>query len=337
MRKNTSKNVLLGIFVVTGIIIFTLGVYFIGSQQNLFGESIRVNSIFKNVSGLQLGNNVRFAGVDVGTVKEITILNDTAINVNMSIDIKTARLIRKSSQASIRTDGLVGSMIVNILPGDHLEKELIKYGDTIKSIVKIAPVDMLTTLNTTNENAALLTADLLKITNAINNGEGLLGSLLKDDDLVVNIKLSMSHLEKTSKAASRSIERLNYILSEVNYQESIAGLLLSDTVSKGKIKNIIDNLEESSREIDSITTNLNGFSVNLKDGEGALNYLMQDTIFVNNLENTIQNTEEGSEKFDEIMEAVKKFLFRGYFRKQERHNQRIRKAEDSIPARGIDN
>lgn len=330
MGKNTSQNVLLGIFVVIGIILFSLGVYFIGSKQNLFGENIRINSVFKNVSGLQLGNNVRFAGVNVGTVKEITILNDTAINVNMVIGMKTASLIRKSSLATIGSDGLVGSMIVNILPGNSLEKKGVKSGDTIESISKIATVDMLTTLNTTNENAALLTADLLKITNAINNGEGLLGALLKDDELLNNIKLSISNLQNASKGASRSIDKLNNILSQVNYSESVAGLLLSDTVTKGKLRNIINNLELSSREIDSISTNLNKFSVNLRDGEGAINYLMQDTTFVNNLERTIQNTEDGSEKFGEVMEAVKQsFLFRGYFRKQERREQRLIKMEDS--------
>ncbi len=331
MRKNTSKNVLLGIFVVIGIILFSLGVYFIGSKQNLFGESIRINSVFKNVSGLQLGNNVRFAGVNVGTVREITILNDTAININMVIEMKTAGLIKKSSLATIGSDGLVGSMIVNILPGDNLESEVVKSGDTIESISKIATADMLTTLNTTNENAALLTADLLKITNAINNGEGLLGALLKDDELVTNIKLSISNLQRTSEAGAKSIDKLNNILAQVNFKESVAGLLLSDTISKGKIENIISNLEISSREIDSISTNLNEFSVNLRDGEGALNYIMQDTSFVNNLDSAIRNTEEGSEKFDEIMEAIKQsFLFRGYFRKQERREQRLNKSEDSF-------
>lgn len=331
MRKNTSQNVLLGIFVVIGLILFSLGVYFIGSKQNLFGESIRINSVFKNVSGLQLGNNVRFAGVNVGTVKEITILNDTAINVNMAIDNKTASLLRKSSQATIGSDGLVGSMIVNILPGDNMANEFVKSGDTIESISKIATADMLTTLNTTNENAALLTADLLKITNSINNGEGVLGALLKDKELVTDIKLSFTNLQRTSDAASRSINKLNNILSQVNYQESVAGLLLSDTIAKGKIENIITNLKTSSQEIDSITTNLKQFSVNLKEGEGAINYLMQDTTFVNNLDSAIRNSEEGIEKFDEIMKAIKQsFLFRGYFRKQERREQRFIEAQDSI-------
>ena len=59
MAKNTRSNVLLGIFVIIGIIIFVLGVYFIGERQNLFGKTTRIHSVFKNVSGLQLGNNVR--------------------------------------------------------------------------------------------------------------------------------------------------------------------------------------------------------------------------------------------------------------------------------------
>ncbi len=326
MAKNTSRNVLLGIFVITGMIIFVLGVYFIGARQNLFGNTTRIHSVFKNVNGLQLGNNVRYAGVNVGTIKGITILNDTSILVDMVIDDKTIVLIRKNSQATIGSDGLVGSMIINIIPGNDGETQFVKAGDTIPSISKIATADMLTTLNITNENAALLTADLLKITTAINKGEGVLGALIKDDTMYTDFKQSISNLNQTSRAALTSVNRLNRILAEVNYKESAAHVLLSDTAAAGKITAIITQLEKSSQEIHSISENLNDFSVTLKDGEGALNFVMKDTTFANNLDNTLQNVEEASIKFNENMEALKhNFFFRGYFRKLERQQLREEK------------
>ncbi len=319
MAKNTKRNVLLGIFVITGMIIFVLGVYFIGERQNLFGNTTRIHSVFKNVSGLQLGNNVRYAGVNVGTVKGITILNDTSIAVDMVIDDKTIALIKKNSQATIGSDGLVGSMIINIIPGNSGSTQYVKAGDTIPSISKIATADMLTTLNITNENAALLTADLLKITTAINKGEGVLGALIKDDSMSIDFKQSITNLNNTSGAALNTINKLNRILAEVNYKESAAHVILSDTATAGKVSSIITKLEESSREINSISENLNEFSSSLKKGEGVLNFVMKDTAFVNNLDNTMQNVEEASIKFNENMEALKhNFFFRGYFRKLER-------------------
>ncbi|MDX1426755.1 MAG: MCE family protein, partial [Salegentibacter mishustinae] len=128
MKSNSGQNLKLGILIVAGLTIFTLGVYFIGNKQNLFGDSIMLSSVFKNVNGLQLGNNVRYSGVNVGTVKDIKFLNDTAICVDMLIDRESGNLIKHSSLATINSDGLVGSMVLNILPNSEVSSRTIKEG-----------------------------------------------------------------------------------------------------------------------------------------------------------------------------------------------------------------
>lgn len=323
MKKDTSQNIRLGLFVIIGSILLVLTVYFIGSKKDLFQDTSKISSVFKNVNGLQIGNNVRLSGVNVGTVRGIKILTDTAILVDMLIDENTVHLIKKNSIASINSDGLVGSMMVDILPGKEPSDKNVKPGDTIKSISRIPMSEMLNTLRNTNKNAALLTKDLLKITNAINNGEGLMGALIKDDTLSGNIKQTFINLEQTSKTANKSINRLNEILNDVNLKESLAGVLLSDTTSANNMRGIIMTMEKSAQNIDSMTSNLNQFSEDLNTSQGPLNYVLKDTTFVKNLDSTIQNSEDASEKFNEIMEAIKQsFLFRGYFRKLERQKEK---------------
>ncbi|MFD1096282.1 MlaD family protein [Salegentibacter chungangensis] len=330
MKKNNSQNLKLGIFVIVGLVLFTLAVYLIGNRKNLFGNTTQISSVFKNVNGLQPGNNVRYSGVNVGTVKSISILNDTSICVDMIISEKTIGLIKKNSLATINSDGLVGSMIVNILPGEKGEPANIRPGDTITSISNIATADMLATLNTTNENAALLTADLLKITKAINDGEGVLGGLIKDKEMAIEFKNSISNLEKTTASAVQTINRINHLVSSIEYDESLASVLLSDTASADKMEMILEDLNHSASEIKLMTSNLNSFSEEIRQGDGALNYVIKDTSFVNNLESTIRNVEEASEKFNENMEALKhNFFFRGYFRRLERQKERAaRKNQD---------
>ncbi len=323
MKNSSKKTLLLGVFVIIGLIIFTLAVYFIGNKQNLFGDTKKIVSVFKNIDGLQEGNNVRFSGVNVGTVRDITIINDTAILVSMQIDGEIIKLIKKSSYASISSDGLVGSMIVNIVRDEEGPEEPLEPEDTIRSISKITSVEMLNTLSTTNENAALLTADLLEITNSINEGEGVLGELLKNEKMAEEIKQSITNFQNTTQAALYTINKFNGILSEINFDESIAGVLLKDTASAEKVTGIIKNLERSTEEVNEITLNLKNFSQNLKEGEGALNYLTQDTSFVNDLDSTLHTLEEASTNFNQIMEATQQsFLFRGYFRKLERQESK---------------
>ncbi len=321
--SNTAQNFRLGIFVFAGLFIFILAVYLLGNRQNMFGNNVKISSVFKDVNGLQMGNNVRFAGVNVGTVRGITILSDTAICVDMFINEKTAHLIKKNALATISSDGLVGSMIVNIIPNDIFIEERIDTGDTITSISKIATADMLTTLNTTNENAALLTQDLLRITNTINKGEGLLGALIKDESMADNLKASLNNLQQTTNQANTLMNRLNQMIADINFDESVAGLLLNDKESADKLSQMFENLELSAKQIEEMTKNLNTFSETLKNNEGLLNYTLHDTTVVKSLDATLKNVEEASDRLNENMEALKhNFLFRGYFRKLERQEAR---------------
>lgn len=323
MRRNESQNLKLGIFVLLGVVIFILAIFFIGSRQNLFGGNTTISSVFKDVNGLQAGNNVRVSGVNVGTVKNIEFINDSAISVDMLINDSTLRLINKNAVATISSDGLVGSMIVNIFPGDSRYAPAITSGDTIESISKIATADMLTTLNTTNENAAMLTADLLKITNSINKGEGVLGALLKDELMQKDLRKSIINLERSTTEVNKTLGTVNGVLGRIDYENSVAGILLSDSSAARNISNLIVNLKNSSEEISAVALDLRSFTESLESGEGALNYILNDTSFVNNIDATLQNAEEATSRFNENMEALKhNILFRGYFRRLERQKAR---------------
>ncbi|MBZ9631431.1 MlaD family protein [Salegentibacter sp. LM13S] len=326
MKSNSSQNIKLGILIVSGLIIFTLGVFFIGNKQNLFGDSILVSSVFKNVNGLQSGNNVRYSGVNVGTIKELKFLNDTAICVDMLINREAGNLIKYSSVATINSDGLVGSMVLNILPTNKTPSRTIEEGDTLASLSQVATADMLNTLSKTNENAALLTEDLLKITNSINAGKGVLGNLLKNETLAKNIQESAANLNQTTRSAKSGLAKLNSILNEVDYENSVAGLLLSDSTAQNSFSTIIEDLQSTSSQIKEISADLGQFSNNLNSEKGVLNYVVKDTSFVNNLDQSMENIEEATHRFNQNMEALKhNILFRGYFRKLERQKAREEK------------
>ena len=239
----------------------------------------------------------------------------------MVIDERVVKHIKKDAIATIGTDGLVGNMIVNIIPGDG-DLGIVSEGDVIKSYSKIGTSEMLSTLNVTNENAALLTADLLKITNSINKGEGTLGILIKDSILADNFRKTIYNLKISSQEASETIKKLSTMVGSVNFDESIAGIILNDTIQAEKLKGVLTNLDDSSQSIKIILNNLNETLVNAKEGEGAINYLSNNPEFVEQLEQIIKSINEGTDKFNQNMEALKhNFLTRGYFRKLERQQK----------------
>lgn len=321
------ENLRLGIFVVLGTVLLLVAAYLIGNRQNMFGKTFAVIAVFKNANGLQNGNNIRFSGINVGTVNKIEMINDTTIKVHMIIEEKMLQHIKKDAVATIGSDGLVGSMLVNIVPGEGTAP-LIVAGDELRSYGNIATQDMLSTLNVTNENAALLTADLLKVSRALTQGKGTLGKLLNDTVMAADLKQTITNLKYTSTKANSAITELNEIIGSSNIEESMVGVLLNDTISGGKMRNIIGNLETSSEEIEKMVKDLNIVVNDLKDGKGAITYLTKDSVLVNQLENTMRNIDEGSERFNENMEALKhNFLTRRYFKKQEKQQKKEERNE----------
>lgn len=308
MEKTDAQKIRLGLFVIIGSLFFLTAIYFVGNKQNMFGNTSNLKAVFVNVSGLQVGNNVRYAGIDIGTVKSIEMINDTTINVAMSIEDKMLTHIKKDAIATIGSDGLVGNMIVNIIPGKGNAQAVVA-GDVLQSYSRASTDEMLKTLDVTNKNAALLTADLLKITNEINQGKGTVGVLLKDS-------LMSKDLKETMRGTAESVANLNKMILSLNQEDNVIGLLKDKDVAL-KMKNIITNLEKSSGEIDKVVTNLNATVVNIKDGKGALNYLSNDENLVKKIDSTMTNLNDASTKLNENLEALKhNFLFRGYFRKQ---------------------
>ena len=324
MEKTTSQKIRLGLFVIIGLLIFILAIYFIGNKQQMFGKTEHLKAVFTNVGGLQLGNNVRYSGINVGTVQEISMINDTAIIVDMIIDKSIFKNIKKNAIATIGSDGLVGSMIINIVPGKGVA-DFVEANDVITSFNRIRSDDMLTTLNTTNQNAALLTADLLKITKEITEGKGTVGILINDTVMANDLKKTMRYLKITSQGTSESVVKLNQLITNLNKKDNVVGVL-SDTVVANKIKSITINLEKSSREINKVVENLNATILNVKDGKGAINYLSNDPKLVKDIDSTMTNINQASSRLNENLEALKhNFFFKGYFKKQEKAKEKAKK------------
>ena len=328
MVKSSSQKIRVGIFVFIGTIILVISLYFIGSRQHIFTRNIQLHAVFENVSGLQVGNNVRYSGINVGTVTKIEMKEIGKIIIQMSVEEKASYFIKKDAVASINSDGLVGSMVVNIAPGTGDQVPIVTSGDTIQSYSSASTEAMFKTLNKTNENAALLTEDLLKITNEILEGKSTLGILIKDTVLAKDIHQTIKELKKTSEGTNLAMSKINSIISEINYDESAAAVILSDTVAANQMRNVFANLEASTEEVNLITTSLEEYIAELKEGKGALHHLTQNEVFVQEMDSTMVQIREASEKLNQNMEALQhNFFFKGFFKKQARKERREARKE----------
>ena len=133
MDNKKSRYIKLGIFIVAGLALLVFALFYIGSKENLFSKSFEVYSTFENVSGLTQGSAIQFAGINVGSVQSIDIISSNRVKVNMSIVNDVKKFIKKDSEASIVSDGLVGNKVLTISSGTP-QTAGIENGDSIHSI-----------------------------------------------------------------------------------------------------------------------------------------------------------------------------------------------------------
>jgi phospholipid/cholesterol/gamma-HCH transport system substrate-binding protein len=228
MKKKTTNKIKLGVFISLGILIFILGIYFVGERQQLFRGTFRISCVFKDVAGLQVGSNVRFSGINVGTVNNTIIVSDTSVKVDILIDESTRKFIKKDALASIGSEGLMGNKILIINPGTGGMKE-IENNDIIGTVQPINFDDVLLSLKRTIDNASNITTNLASITGNIESGKGTIGRLLMDhslaqnfDSSIVNLKQGLFGLKNLMDDTKISFAN-NFDSTFVNLKEGSAG------------------------------------------------------------------------------------------------------------------
>lgn len=216
MQKNVGNKIRLGVLVSIGLTLFIVGIYFIGKRQQLFSNTFQVNAIFKDIGGLQIGNNVRFSGINVGIVDNIEQITDSTVKVNMVINEDTQKFIKKNAKAIIGSDGLMGNKIVLITPGTP-GKPALADGDNIQTSQPITMDDILLKIKITTDNTATMTTDLSSIIGSIRQGKGTIGKLFMDtilaeniDQTIVNIKQGAGGFKQNMNAVSHNFLFRNY-------------------------------------------------------------------------------------------------------------------------------
>jgi phospholipid/cholesterol/gamma-HCH transport system substrate-binding protein len=213
MKKESGAKWKLGLFTTIGLLLLVATIYFIGKQKNIFGQTFRVKSAFSNVSGLKVGNNVRFGGITIGTVDDIQLTTDTSVIVSMILQKSVQHFIKKDATASIGSDGLMGDKVIVIAPGTYTEKEIID-NDMLATHAPVETDQIMASLKVSADNAAIITQQLAQITYKINNGKGALSKILADSTFANNITHTMTNLKKSSEGLNENMEaaKHNFLL-----------------------------------------------------------------------------------------------------------------------------
>lgn len=206
----------LGFFVVGGLALFVIAIFIIGKQKNLFDPVITVSTTFYNVSGLQVGNNVRFSGINVGTVDKIEIINDSMVKVDILVKKSVQEFIKTDSEVGIGSEGIIGDRLLTISRGGARSR-VVRDGDVLSSSEPIETDAIVASLEVTALNAELISYDLAEIIGDINSGRGTLGRLIQDTTMARNLSETMDNLESSSEDLEQNMEAVKGSILFRNY------------------------------------------------------------------------------------------------------------------------
>ena len=227
-----SFKIRLGLFVLVGIGLFILAIFIIGKQKNLFNPVFKLSTIFYNVSGLQVGNNVRFSGINVGTVDKISIISDSTVQVDMLIRNDVKRFVKSDCIVAIGSEGLIGDRLLIITQGSA-DTTLVKHKQFLASAEPVETDAIMASLEVTAGNAEIISEELAAIMIQINSGKGTLGRLIQDPKIASDINETISNLKASSKGLNENMEAAK-----------------SNILLKGYYKKKAKNLKKEQEEIE---------------------------------------------------------------------------------------
>lgn len=314
--KDNRRAILVGLFLALGLIVFIVGIFFLGGQQKTFSKSIHISAVFDDVQGLKQGNKVWFSGVQIGTISSINFVGAAQVDVKMRIDADKQQFIHRNASARISSDGLIGNKII-VIDGGSPQAPIVQDGNTLQAAKLVSTDDIIKTLQQSNQNVLSMTGDLKLLSRKILQGKGTVGALLADSIMGIQLRTAMSNLATTTAAAARMSVQLEAFGKKVNTKGGLADNLFTDTVTFSKAKAAVNQLQQAAASAKAFADNLNQASAKLKSSDNVIGVMLNDPKSAAQLKSTMENLQKGSILLNEDLKAAQSnFFLKGFFKDQ---------------------
>lgn len=313
MKRNLGRDLAVGAVVLAAAAIFTVGLFFIGSEQRAWVRKVHYLIKVPAANGLQAGSPVRLAGVQVGQITDIRFAedpNERTIEIELAVDKAHQHRIRNDTVAQIRILTLLaGEKYIELTPGDP-------------ALPVLAPGSFITVpesfgMEQLGELSAGLAGDIQSISADI---RVILETVLKKEGVVSRMLLDPDFGQKAFTDITESAALIRGTLEDVKAGKGLAGRMLADEEfargTAASLKNSIDRietlLEKATAEggvvsdvldpngrmavaVDNIhraSADVREFATDLREGQGALGRLISDEKYATEVLGNIRKISE---------------------------------------------
>ena len=294
-----TNEVKVGAVALGGLAIFLVIISFLGTFS-FAGSGYNMSVFYDQVAGLKSGHAVRFAGVDVGTVREVQVEGN---KVRAVLKIKDGIKIPQGSNFSIGTDGILGEKFVTIEPPASLTGQNLGQGSEVSGVPGKG-------LDEFMESSTKVLAKLETIADALNNVVG-------DKEVQQSIRDGLAN----ARDISANLNTFSRVMAEVavDNQKEISTMViqLSDMAQRmngvaAHLDSILagaDNNGQSGRDLAVMAQNLATASARVEKMTGVLEKVVTDPKTEQDLRSTLHNARETSEKANRVLNTLETARF----------------------------
>ena len=330
-KKNVTLGQLrVGIFVLIAIGVLIFLVLNASGDINPFSRKLHLKARFADANGLRDGSEVRLAGVRVGKVERIVLLEpstdttaprvEAQMVIDAIIDGKPANeRIRTDSQAQQGSPSLLGNeMLINITPGSSMGQP-ISDGAVLPSSSSNTVNDFATSGTELAQRLSTLSDEIGLIVKDVRDGKGTVGRLFSDEAIYNNLNATIRETEEVMRqvrsgegSAGRFINdpalynnaseiaiQLRAISEDLRAGRGTAGRLLTDDELYNRINRTADRLDKSVDQINLMIAEINA-------GRGTLGKLIRDEQIYNDARAAIARFNTTAERIDNIVAAAQR-------------------------------
>jgi phospholipid/cholesterol/gamma-HCH transport system substrate-binding protein len=308
------RTVVVGAFVVGGLLLFSVGLFLIGDRRLMFSPRFELYTTFGKVSGLQVGTEVRVAGLDAGEVLDIQIPTQpsTPFRIRMRLREDVRALVRQDSVAGVQTDGIMGSAFIQVAPGTD-SSPVAESGDTIRGEDPIEFADLIAegreTFRSITEQITNLTADMSETVETLTGVAHTVDGVVTD--VGADLTVITAHTAELVEDARQVLADARQLSENIRAGRGTIGRLLNDDALYERWATIAADAERAVTNLRVSTDHARELIADVTADDGAARAIAES------LRGTILDTREVISDLAESTEALKRnFLFRGYFQER---------------------
>jgi phospholipid/cholesterol/gamma-HCH transport system substrate-binding protein len=295
-----------GLTVLVASVTLAVLIFLMSGTGGWFTSKISIRSYFDNAGGLREGAPVRLAGVDIGNVTTVKIVNGkplTPVEVTMKVNTKYRFNLRKDSVTLLSTAGILGETYVDVDSSTAKGPEATD-GDTLAARNQPDIQDVVRASQGTLQNLDSLLKRVDRIIAFIESGQGSIGKVIYDPSLYNQLNATVAEFkglvddiqsgkgsigplltsDEAYKKVIAAVDKVNLMVDDLQAGKGSAGKLLKDP-------ELYDNANKTIANVRQLTEDINA-------GKGAIGKMAHDQEFAAKLQTLMNNLASLSERLD---------------------------------------